>query len=237
MMTARTRNSMTASALVTGALLTSLTAPCATAALTADTLQAGQVVVTELMIDPTKVSDANGEWFEMYNPFAMEIDPNGLVVESQTGSSLESFTVHGASSIQPGDYFVLGRNANPATNGGVTVDYAWGTALSFGNTADFLRISNPAGDMLAQISWTSAPSGKSLEMKTANLPSLTQGNYVPAGSTYGLGDFGTPGMTNTSPMTVNGLVAPPVPEPGTYALLGLGLGCVALSRRRRARGN
>jgi hypothetical protein len=215
----------------------------ATVMLNASTLVPGQIVISELMIDPTKVSDSNGEWFEIHNPFGVPIDLQGLVVESQTGTTLERFSIAGSAVIPAGGWFVLGRTTSTTANGGVPVDYAWGSALSFGNGADFLRVANAGGQILAQVSWSTSTAGRSLELKTATLPLLNHGSYVPGSATYGLGDFGTPGLRNTSPMTLSGLVqpgamalsdlaAPPVPEPGTYALLAAGLGCLALGRKR-----
>jgi len=211
--------------------------------LNASTLVPGQIVISELMIDPTKVSDSNGEWFEIHNPFSIPLDLQGLVVESQTGTTVERFSIAGPAVIPAGGWFVLGRTASKSANGGVGVDYAWGSALSFGNGADFLRVANAGGQILTQVSWSTSTAGRSLELKTATLPLLDHGSYVPGSATYGLGDFGTPGLRNTSPMTLSGLVqpgamavselaAPPVPEPGTYALLAAGLGCLALGRKR-----
>ncbi len=211
--------------------------------LNASSLVPGQVVISELMIDPTKVSDSNGEWFEIHNPFSVPIDLQGLVVESQTGTTLERFSIAGPAVIPAGGWFVLGRTTSMTANGGVPVDYAWGSALSFGNGADFLRLANAGGQILAQVSWSTSTAGRSLEIKTATLPLLDHGNYVHGSATYGLGDFGTPGLRNTSPMSLSGLVqpgavalsdlaTPPVPEPGTYALLAAGLGCLALGRKR-----
>ena len=214
--------------------------------LDASTLVPGQIVISELMIDPAKVSDSNGEWFEIHNPFNIPLDLQGLVVESQTGTTVERFSIVGPAVIPAGGWFVLGRTASLAANGGVPVDYAWGSALSFGNSADFLRVSNAGGQILAQVSWSTSTAGRSLELKTATLPLLDHGSYVPGSATYGLGDFGTPGLRNTSPMTLSGLVQPgtmalselaipPVPEPGSYVLLAAGLGCLALGRRRLSR--
>ncbi len=63
------------------------------------------------------------------------------------------------------------------------------------------------------------------------------GNF--AGYGGGLGFGGDPLSFNTSPLPQNiltgvTLTAAPVPEPSTYAMLGLGLVCLALARRRSA---
>ena len=81
----------------------------AATALSADRLLPGQIVLSEIMIDPTKVADTAGEWFELFNPFTVAIDLNGLVVKSGTASSFESFTVTGAPGFAPDSHFVFGR--------------------------------------------------------------------------------------------------------------------------------
>lgn len=213
----------------------SFTPPASATTLQVDSLVPGQLVVSELMNDPTKVSDAAGEWIELFNPFKQAIDLNGMVVESQNGASIERFTVNGAPVLGPGGFWVMGRNADSAANGGVSLDYAWGSAISLGNGTDFVRFLTPSGTTLSEVSWVSSSSGRSLELSQGTLPYLVQSNFVPGSTVYGLGDFGTPGMVNAAPMSIGGLVAPPVPEPGTYALLGLGLAFIALGRHRRQR--
>lgn len=217
------------------ALGASLASAHAAAPLTAATLQPGQLVISEILPDPTKVGDTTGEWFELYNPFDVAIDLNGLVVRSMNGASVESFVITNAPQVAPRDYYVLGRSANPATNGGVSVDYAWGSALSLGNTTDYLRIDNPDGTMLVRASWMSSVAGRSFEVHTGILPTLEQSDFVQplAGTTFGLGDLGTPGSINTHLLNVSGIVAPPVPEPETWALMGAGLSGIALARRRK----
>lgn len=64
-----------------------------------------------------------------------------------------------------------------------------------------------------------------------------EGNF--AGYGGGLGFGGDPLSFNTSPLpkdifTGVTLTAAPVPEPSTYAMLGLGLACLALAKRRSA---
>ena len=218
--------SITASAALLGALP-------ASAMLTVDNLVPGQLVISEVMVDPTKVGDAAGEWFEIYNPHTVPIDLGGLVVESLTGTTVESFRIQGSHIVAPGDYFVLGRNANSATNGGVPVDYAWGTAISFGNSNDLVRVERPDGIILVQASWSASTAGRSMELRSGTVPALGPTAFGASTAAYGLGDFGTPGLVNSAPMNLAGVVAPPVPEPETYALMAMGLGCVALARGRR----
>ena len=142
------------------AAMLAITTAHATTTLTASTLLPGQLVISEVIPDPSKVADTAGEWFELVNPLGVAVDLGGLVVESQRGSGVENFTIAGSLIIQPGEFAVLGANADSGANGGVAVDYAWGSAISLGNSNDFVRIRTTGGTTLVQVNWSSATSGK-----------------------------------------------------------------------------
>jgi hypothetical protein len=84
-------------------------------------LEAGDLVVTEIMNNPAGVSDDFGEWIEIHNTTAQPIDLAGLVLESGP----VSHTIAASVKIAPSGYAVLGANATAATNGGVAVDYQY----------------------------------------------------------------------------------------------------------------
>ncbi|MEO5726311.1 MAG: lamin tail domain-containing protein [Byssovorax sp.] len=84
-------------------------------------LQAGDLVVTEIMNNPGEVNDDAGEWIEIHNTTGQPIDLAGLVLDSGAASH----TIASSVKIAPSGYAVLGANANAATNGGVPVDYQY----------------------------------------------------------------------------------------------------------------
>ncbi|MEL6671318.1 MAG: lamin tail domain-containing protein [Bacteroidota bacterium] len=86
---------------------------------------AGDVIVTEIMYDPSAVSDANGEFFELYNTTGATIDIDGWVI-SDLGTESHIINNSGALNIPAGGYLILGRNIDIGTNGGVSVDYEFG---------------------------------------------------------------------------------------------------------------
>lgn len=95
-----------------------------------------QLVITEVMLRPTQATDALGEWFELYNGGATDIDLRGYRIMSWAGSTIEKHTITSATPViaPAGRCVVIGNNTNTATNGGVTEIYSYGGAIQFGNT-------------------------------------------------------------------------------------------------------
>jgi hypothetical protein len=206
----------------------------ATSPLGAADLVPGQIVISEVMANPARVDDTLGEWFEVFNPLAVSVDLGGLVVESQRGAGVESFSIAGPLVLDPGAFAVFGSSANPALNGGLVVDRSWGNAISLGNSSDYVNIRTADGVNLVTVSWTSSVAGASAEVRGGTLPTIGQPDLATtaAGLVYGLGDRGTPRAENGGVLGVAGIVAAPIPEPSTYAMLAAGLGLLGLSRRR-----
>src|SRR5262249_19221441 len=76
------------------------------------------LVITGVMPDPTRVADASGEWFEVYNGSTEPVDLQGYRIVSAAGlTASESHTIASSVVVEPGEYIVFGNNANTATNG------------------------------------------------------------------------------------------------------------------------
>lgn len=100
--------------------------------------QSGDIMITEILKNPSAVFDENGEWFELFNASNMVIDINGWVLKDE---DIDSIIIDngGALLIAPDSFLVLGNNANSAVNGGVAIDYAYnGGEFFLGNNADEL---------------------------------------------------------------------------------------------------
>lgn len=180
-----------------------------------------QVLITEIMADPTKVADAAGEWFEVFNAGADPVDLNGWrIVSGPTGS--EQHVIAASIVIGSGGFAVLGNNTNTGTNGGVTEAYSYGTSIALNNSnTDWLELKLPDGTVIDSVSYSEhsggavvAPTftptaGASRVMLDAAVDNtlLSGPNWAntPTGVTYGLGDRGTPG---TGPY---GTLVPPGP--------------------------
>jgi hypothetical protein len=158
----------------------------------------GMLLINELMIDPGLVADSQGEWFELRNPNAFGVDVRGFVIQD-LGTDSHAITSSVPIVVPPLGYVVLGNNANTATNGGVSVQYQYGTFF-MGNSGDELLVI-AHGVELDRVVWTGTFDvlGKSKEL-SKNHQSITLNdnlaNWCTAVATYGLGDFGTPGAAN-----------------------------------------
>jgi MYXO-CTERM domain-containing protein len=169
----------------------------------------GEIVITEVMQNPKAVLDSAGEWFEITNASNHLIELAGVRF-SDLGA--DGFTLDVASlTLAPGAYLVLGRNANPAVNGGVTVHHAYGSKMTLGNAADAIVITNQAGVEVDRVVYDGGPlwpdpDGASMQL-SGTLDLATGDNNSPAhwcvatqpitaGSPTS--DKGTPGAANTS---------------------------------------
>ncbi len=156
----------------------------------------GDLVITELMIDPAKVLDDAGEWFEVFNATNTELDLRGLVLG---GKNDQDITITVSMPMASGMHFVFGANDNAAQNGGVTVDFSYGTAINLSNgNADNLSLSI-GGTLIDQVSWVAPTSGRSRSLSGDKYDSVS--NDVPANfclgvAVFGDGDQGTPGQQN-----------------------------------------
>ena len=151
-------------------------------------LSAGELILSELMVDPLAVSDSAGEWFELYNTTSEDVDLRTLVIAD---ADTDSFTIDDGLVIPAGDYLVFGADGDTLTNGGVAVDYVY-AGMNLANGGDELAL-DASGVILDELTWTSAdelpPGGQALTTDAS-------GDECGAIDAYGDGDFGTPGEAN-----------------------------------------
>jgi hypothetical protein len=162
-------------------------------------LFAGDLIITELMQNPSAVPDSSGEWFEIFNDSGVGLNLDGLGIMDD-GSN--DFTVTGAVYISAGEYVVFGPNEDFTTNGGVNVDYAYGSDMALSNGADELYIYNDS-DFIDMIEWDGGatfpdPTGASMTLSPGlDATDNDDGfNWCEGTSPYGEGDLGTPGAEN-----------------------------------------
>lgn len=185
----------------------------------------GDLVITELMANPASVSDAQGEWFEIYNRSGATLDLDGLVIRD---SGSNSHTISGPVSVNPDSYFVLGRNADSSVNGGYVADYQYSN-FTLGNSSDDI-ILEYNGVVIDSVSYSDDPNfgipGVSTELTSAGFLA-TPDNFV-----YGDGDIGTPGAAGSDTrLDLSDVSAVPVPAAGW--LMASALGSLVIRRRQR----
>jgi beta-lactamase superfamily II metal-dependent hydrolase len=184
---------------------------------------AGQLVINEFLADPNAVTDANGEWFEIYNRGTSAVNLQNFRIASANDAV---HTITASVSVPAGGYVVLGRNAASSTNGGVTVAYAYGTTITLANASDWLALRDANGATVDSVSYTSTTAGAAWGVKDASLDNTVVGssNWQLQTSTFGLGDRGTPNKANDGAAGGGGGGGGGTAQPLTVRFLDVGQG-------------
>ena len=153
------------------------------------------------MVNPSAVSDSDGEWFEVYNITDHPIEMQGLTIRDDGSDS----HVIGASLLVPSyGYVVLGNNDNPSENGGLTIDYAY-SGFALGNSGDEVVIETAELLLIDHVGYSCSSNGKSKSLDPSFLNATDNNNVfnwcTEISSTYGDGDNGTPGLANNFCLT------------------------------------
>ncbi|MCB9778469.1 MAG: lamin tail domain-containing protein [Alphaproteobacteria bacterium] len=161
----------------------------------------GDIVISEIMIDPTAVGDAQGEWVELYNPTDTAWKLRGLYLGDE---GVDALPLDVAAVIQPGAYAVLCASA--ADNGGVSCDgtyhyNTYGDGFSLSNSGDEVILETEAGTVIDAMSYgeTQVTPGVALGVRPAALDASdndASGMWCPQSSALPDGDLGTPGARN-----------------------------------------
>jgi len=152
------------------------------------------VRITEFMPNPAAVSDTNGEWFEVH--FAAGADLNGLqlgkesdpaLIVTTTVDDVQCLTVAADTNV------VFARKTDTAVNGGLPTENIFTTSVSLGQTAGatfniFVAIDNVILDSVNYLG-SDTTSGIARQIDASDA-------VCDATAAYGLGDLGTPGITN-----------------------------------------
>ena len=160
-------------------------------------LSTGDLIISEVMVDPAAVSDFRGEWFEIYNNTSDTVELNGHTVNCGNNNG---FTVDSYIQVASGEEAVFSLNGNSASNGGLpAIDglYAYADCSFTYNDSMSIGFSSTTFD---SVTWTSdypfSP-GSSMTLGTLDASSNDASiNWCEASSSYGNGDLGTPGDVN-----------------------------------------
>jgi len=157
------------------------------------------IIVTEIMQNPSAVSDTYGEWFEIYNADSESYDLRNWTIRDN-GSDIHVITGKFPVTIESGQYFVLGRNGDDSLNGGVEVDYDY-SSITLGNSDDEIIILNWEGLEVCRVEYDGGPefpdpTGASMALLDLESDINDGANWTESTTPYGDGDLGTPGEAN-----------------------------------------
>ena len=142
------------------------------------------------MRNPAVVGDSVGEWIEIHNPTAADVDLDGWAIDD--GAS-DFHTIRDTLVVAAGGYVVVGRSIDTARNGGAPVDYAYRGSFVLGNGADSVALLDAHGISVDEVSWDNGstwvrPNGASM--------ARVDSGWCESGPQFGNGDRGTPGAAN-----------------------------------------
>ena len=155
------------------------------------------VVITEIMANPSSVSDSYGEWFEITNTTDTIISLDGWTIKDN-GSDMHLIQIENQDvAIDPGQFFVFARSGNLSSNGGVVSDYVY-SGFSLSNTEDEMILVDSEGAVVDEVQYDSEwnfSSGVSKEIHEVDLDNNLVENWFVSTISYGSGDYGTPGYS------------------------------------------
>lgn len=162
----------------------------------------GDLLITEIMYDPSSLSDTEGEWFEVYNNSDHIISMQNLILGRDENNR---HTITDPIDINPGDFLVLERSESATS---VLPSYNYGSDILLPNTGAELSIFNEGsetnpGSLIFSINYgdTGFPDGSGssigLNPDRMNPTDGVLGSFWCISSTvYNTGDLGTPGEVN-----------------------------------------
>lgn len=168
--------------------------------------EAGDLALNEIMNNPGDVLDPDGEWFEVVNMSTRTIILNGLILAANTDSEWHQVASDELLTVEPGEFFVFGSNADFVTNGNATVDYEYDGIVLQNETDDIKLIAD--GIEIDSLDWDDGatmpdPSSASMGLDPANMGS--ENNDDPTSWCVATVEWGNPGSDFGSPNTVNEL--------------------------------
>jgi len=165
------------------------------------------------MANPNGVSDTQGEWLELFNTTASDIDLRGLTLSDDV-SNLHVIASATPVIAQSGGFTLLGRSANIDGGGRIPVDYVY-RGFTLSNSSDQIVLSEGMQEIL-RLDYTASmiSPGRSTELRQ-----LTSGGpvyaFAPITLSYDGGiNMGSPGTANSQTFSVT-----PVPLPPAINLL------------------
>ena len=163
-----------------------------------DFVSVGDLIVTELLLDSTVATLAQGQYVEIANLSDREVQLSGWVLSGSTGSG-----VLGEALIGPGELAVLCATGDPTANGGLPCNTDWDETFSFDPVQDELTLSigSLEVDRLAwDAAWSTSVEGASTALDPGAWDAVAndlQTSWCLSTSESSTGDLGSPGELNS----------------------------------------
>ena len=162
------------------------------------------IMVSEIMVNPSSVSDSYGEWIEIVNNTDNVVDINGwsiadLGMDEHIISS-DQLTLL----LSPGEYFILSKNGNPDANGGINPDYVYSN-FSLSNSEDEVILLDATGAIVDEVYYNSQwpfSSGVSMEIHDLSIDNNIIDNWYASTQIYGNGERGSPGTAHDGSLDI-----------------------------------
>ena len=167
-----------------------------------DIIGYGEILITEIMFDPSALSDTEGEWLEIYNNSDQMLNLQNLILGRD---DVNRHTIADPIELLPGEYFVFARTGT-ATSASNT--YIYGSDISLTNSGAVLAIYNEGtetdpGALIFSVDYGAvyfpSPTGASISLNLDGFnpaDAVLGTSWCTATSVYNTGDLGTPGSEN-----------------------------------------
>ena len=154
------------------------------------------IIISEVMVNPSSVSDSYGEWFEIMNITDTIVDINGWAIRDMNGDEHVFFSDQTSIPVLAGEFFVLARNSDLVLNGGLVSDYEYDD-FSLSNSVDQIILFDASGAIVDEVHYSedwAFSSGVSMEIHNPMLDNSLINNWFSSTIVYGSGDLGSPGI-------------------------------------------
>jgi len=158
------------------------------------------IIITEIMQNPAALGDTDGEWYEIHNTGATQVDLDGWTM-ADLGSN--THTIVGTTIVAAGAYAVLGANATAMAGEGVTLLYQY-SSFTLANGDDEIILTNASAVEIDRVEWDGGPgwpdpNGASMMWDEGSGDNNIGANWTTSTVPFGNGDLGTPGAANGGP--------------------------------------
>ncbi|NCQ34878.1 hypothetical protein GW813_07350 [bacterium] len=159
------------------------------------------IVITEIMQNPLVLADTAGEWFEVHNTGAADVDMEGWTIKDNDTES-HVITTGGTVIVPAGGYAVLARDAVTMAGEGVTAVYQY-SGFQLANAADEIVLLNASLVEIDRVEYDGGPlwpdpNGASMMFDEVSPDNNVGTAWSTSVVTFGSGDAGTPGAANGS---------------------------------------